>query len=579
MTKTAGHSRRQFLAAAGASIAATSLARYSNAAAPFFTMYMMIPNNQPARMIWGTLAAQQISKLGIDVRSSYVPWTVIIPRRNKGDGSDHENGGWDAYLERYYYNSIIPVPNNLFDSKAIPPGGQNYYYVESPDIDAALHDYATARDPEKHMEAIHRFEKIWYDTQPMTILFYPEDVIAVNPNLEGFNSTTFNPVFFPNPENWKINGAGDNATAAFASWAPPINLIPMYTSGYNESNIFGPVHNRLYEYDSWESKQIVPGLAMSHTMSDDGKHWVVTLREGVKWHSGEEFTAEDVKFTWDTIMAEAYASPFRAAFVQVFGSPDAYKVTGKHEITVDLPEFTIQFHDWILTSMQIMPMHAYKDIKPEELRGHTANTWQGTYDVKTSDGKTYTAHGAIGTGPWVVEGYDPMRKAYKYSKFADYWKKTDGNVSEFYVVNIQGSDAVLSALKAGEIDAHDPMYDIGSLVSTIDPSWGKVHSYDSYKWQHVCYNLRHPVFGTGAATPLGMKDPSRAAEAAAYVRQAFSHAMPREQIVKEIANGYGQTGTVPIPYSAPEYNHDMLKEIAYDMDIAREFMTKAGYEY
>jgi ABC-type transport system substrate-binding protein len=577
---TSKQNRRQFLKTAGATTLAASMAPgIARAAPPFFKLYLMIPNNQPARMVWGTLAAQQMSKLGIDVVSSFVPFTVISPRRAKGDGKTHPEGGWDAYLERYYYNSITPVPNNLFHSSALPPNGQNFYYVNDPEIDKSLDDYARARDAKNRMDAIHRFEKRWYDTQPMTILFYPEDVIATNPKLKGFTATTFNPVFFPDPENWTIEGAGDNATAAFASWAPPDSLLPMYTIGYNESNIFGPVYNRLYEYENWETKKVVPALAESHTMSEDGKHWVIKLRQGVKWHSGEEFTANDVKFTWDTIINKAYASPFQAPFQQIFGSPDAYKVTGKHEITVDLPQYTLQFPEWLMTAMQIMPEHAYKDIKPEQMRGHAANTWIGTYTVKTSDGKSYTAHGGIGTGPWKAAGNDPTRKAYKFEKNENYWKKTPGNVKTFFVVNIQGTDSVLSALKAGEIDAHDPMYDIASLVSTISPEWGKVHKFDSYKWQHVCYNLRHPVFGTGVATPLGKQDPSRAAEAAAYIRQAISHAMPRDQIVQEIASGAGKPGTVPMPYTSPEYDHEMLKPIAFDMDLARSFMEKAGYKY
>jgi ABC-type transport system substrate-binding protein len=55
--------------------------------------------------------------------------------------------------------------------------------------------------------------------------------------------------------------------------------------------------------------------------------------------------------------------------------------------------------------------------------------------------------------------------------------------------------------------------------------------------------------------------------------------MPREQIVKEVAGGYGKEGTVPMPFSAPEYDHDILKPIAYDLDIARSYMEKAGYKY
>ncbi|NMJ43687.1 hypothetical protein GWK16_20740 [Roseomonas sp. JC162] len=570
--------RRTLMQAAAASVV-TAAVGPARAAPPFFRLYLMIPNNQPARMIWGTLAAQQMSRIGIDVVSSFVPFTVIAPRRSRGDGKPHAEGGWDAYLERYYYNAITPTPNALFHSRLMPPSGQNFYYVNDPQIDNALDRIAGTIDPAQRAQAYRDFEKRWYDIEPMTILFYPEDVIAVNPKLRGFDFTTFNPVFYPNPEKWTIEGGGDNATAAFASWAPPSALIPMYSIGYNESNIFGPIYNRLYEYDNWENKRLEPALATGHSMSPDGKHWVISLRQGVKWHSGEEFTAEDVKFTWDTFLNKAYGSQIQATAEQVLGGPNAYRVTGKHEITVDLPAYNMLFFDWLLGAQAIMPKHAYEGIRPEALRGHAASTWLGRYNVRTSDGRSYTAQGGIGTGPWIAQGYDPQRRAYKFARNENYWKPHPGNVKTFYVVNIQGTDAVLSALRAGEIDAHDPMYDIGPVASTIDASWGRVQTFDSFKWQHICYNLRHPVFGTGVETPLGRQDPSRAAEAAAYIRKAISHAMPREQIVQEIAGGYGKPGTVPIPYSAPEYDRDILKPIAYDLDMSRQYLERAGYRY
>jgi ABC-type transport system substrate-binding protein len=570
---------RRAVLQASLATALTSVAGPSRAATPFFKLYMMIPNNQPARMVWGTLAAQQMARIGIDVVSSFVPFTVIAPRRTRGDGKTHVDGGWDCYLERYYYDSIEPSPLTLFGSKQMPPNGQNFYYVSDPEIDRSLTAVSTSLSETDRMAAYHAFEKRWYDIQPMTILFYPEDVIAVNPKLTGFDATTYNPVFYPRPEHWTIEGAGDDGTAAFASWAPPSSLIPMYCIGYNESNIFGPVYDRLYDYRSWQDKTLIPSLATGHAMSEDGKHWVITLRQGVTWHTGEEFTAADVKFTWDTLLNKAYGSPMQAVTEQVFGGPGAYKVTGKYEITVDLPVYSLEFMNTILGAYAIMPEHAYKDIKPESLRGHPASTWLGTYAVKTSDGKTFTAHGGVGTGPWIAQGFDPSRKSYRYVRNEKYWKPHTGNVKNFVVVNINGTDSVLSALKAGEIDAHDPMYDIGPVVSTIDPSWGKVVKFDSYKWQHVCYNLKHPVFGVGTDTPLGKKDPSRAAEAAAYIRQAISHAMPRDQIVKEIAGGYGNPGTVPMAWSSPQYDHEMLKPIAYDLDLARSFMEKAGYVY
>ena len=577
-----GNRRRDVLKTMGGTalgLAAPPVIRSASAAPPFFKLYLMIPNNQPSRMIWGTLAAQQMSKLGIDVISSYVDFPTIASRRIKGSGKTHADGGWDSYLERYYYSSITPLPNSLFRSDLVPPNGPNFYYVSDPVLDKILDEYAATIDPAARLKAIKEFEKRWYDTEPMTILFYPEDAIAVNPKLSGFAGTTFNPVFFPQPENWTIEGAGGNATAAFASWPPPSSLIPMYTIGYHESNIFGPVYNRLLEYDSWENKKLVPGLAESITSSADGKHHVIKLRPGVTWHSGEPFTAADVKFTWDVILNKTYASVIQGNAMAVFGSTDAYKVTGSLELTVDLPQYSILFREQILSSVAILPEHAYKDIKPEALRGHPASTWLGTYTVKTSAGASFTAHGGIGTGPWIPQGYDASRKAYKYLRNEKYWKPMSGNVKTFFVVNINGTDAVLSALKSGDIDAHDPMYDIGSLLSTIEPAWGKVQRFDSYKWQHVCYNLRHPVFGTGVETPLGKQDPSRAFEAAAAIRKAISFATPREQIVQEIAAGLGHPGTVAMPWSAPEYDHDLLKPIPFDMDQARAWMTKAGYTY
>ena len=93
-------SRRTVLQASLAS-ALTAVAGPGRAATPFFKLYMMIPNNQPARMVWGTLAAAQMSRIGIDVVSSFAPFTVIGPRRAKGDGKTHVDGGWDCYLERY----------------------------------------------------------------------------------------------------------------------------------------------------------------------------------------------------------------------------------------------------------------------------------------------------------------------------------------------------------------------------------------------------------------------------------------------------------------------------------------------
>ncbi len=568
-------SRRAVIGGGAAALAAPAI-RGARGAAPFFKMYFIIPNNQAARMAWGTLAARQFTQLGIEVVPSYAPFSSIYPRRNKGDGKTYADGGWDAYLERYYYSSLKPTPNSLFSSHGLPPSGQNYYYMEDKIADRFMDEYSGSVDASVQDAAIKGFQKRWMETEPLTILFYPEDVIAVNPKLSGFNATTFRPTFYPRPENWTIAGGGANESAAFACWPPPDALLPMFGQGYADSNASGPVYNQLLEYESWEKKELRPALAESIEESADGKRWVINLRPGVLWHSGEPFTAADVKFTFDLTMNPAVASDNRAILADVFGSVDAYKVTGPLQLTVDLPKYSMLMREYVLSAVPIMPLHAYGDIRPEQLRSHTVNTWRSPFTVKTGKG-SYTSKGAIGTGAWVCGGFDPVRKSYTMTKNPHYWRKTTGNVTTFYMVNINGTDAVLAALKSGEIDAHDPMYDVGPLSGTIDGAWGRVLRYDSFKWQHICYNLRHPIFGTGVDTPLGKQDPGRAAEAAAYVRKAFSYSIPRDEIIKQMAGGYGQPGTVPIPFSAPEYDHANNKPIPFDMDLARQMLGKAGY--
>ncbi len=179
--------RRDFLAgaaAAGAMLGAPI--RPANAAPTFFKLYMMIPNNQPARMAWGTLCARQIAELGVEVIPNYVPFAAILPRRNKGDGKTYVDGGWDAYFERYYYSSVVPLPEQLFSPAAMPPNGPNFYYLDDPVLNAAMATYSATPDEATRVKAITDFEKRWYDTEPLTILFYPQDAIAVNPKLSGF---------------------------------------------------------------------------------------------------------------------------------------------------------------------------------------------------------------------------------------------------------------------------------------------------------------------------------------------------------------------------------------------------------
>jgi ABC-type transport system substrate-binding protein len=346
-------------------------------------------------------------------------------------------------------------------------------------------------------------------------------------------------------------------------------------------NIWGPVFNSLVKLNNWQEKKYVPDLATDWTVSTGPNgpdtRWIVNLRQGVKWHDGWEFTAEDVKATWDSILTPEAGSYQNGVYKAILSGKGAYNVTGKYQITVDLPIPNAFFVDNILT-FPISPAHFLRSVPATELIMHPFNKASRPYEVKRPDGSVYTANGPIGTGPFVFKGWDVSKRTATLERFPDYWNSGGGNIKTYKVVTITTADAALAALKAGAIDIIDTNTGIEPKVGTIDPAWGKIVRWTSAMWQQVMYNGANPIFGTGVKTPLGMKDPKRAAEAARYVRQALNAAIPREKIVKEILYGYGNSnGTVAISPANSEYDKT-LKPFKYDLELARDLLAKAGYE-
>jgi len=90
--------------------------------------------------------------------------------------------------------------------------------------------------------------------------------------------------------------------------------------------------------------------------------------------------------------------------------------------------------------------------------------------------------------------------------------------------------------------------------------------------------MRHPVFGTGVDTPLGKSDPSKAAEAAKYVRQAISHCINRQGIIDTIIAGYGSPGLTTAVTKVTAGYDSSLTPYSYDLELAKSLLAAAGYD-
>ena len=91
-------------------------------------------------------------------------------------------------------------------------------------------------------------------------------------------------------------------TFIFSGPAEPIILNPTLAGDTYSNYVLAQIMGSLVEYD--ENLLIQPMLAKSWEISDDGKTYTFNLERGVKWHDGEDFTSEDVVYTFKTITEE-----------------------------------------------------------------------------------------------------------------------------------------------------------------------------------------------------------------------------------------------------------------------------------
>ena len=568
-----------------------------------FRITIIAPGNaNMVRRQWGQLIANSFRQLGIDARVVYLGWTGVYDRvflpLPENVGKTWEEGGYDAELVGWT-PGLIPEPRQLFSGHQgfLAPNGQNYYLWVNSTNDGLLDKFITSTDPAEQEQTLMDWQSLEFDAVPVSQIVYQSRPSFVNPQVtfDGDWWLHFNAQ--PGPEY--ISG---KTTVVYASTGEIQSLIPPTSNSWYDTIIIAPIFNGLAQVAPDMSDFATPALLTNWQTSDNGFTWTFTCRQGVKWHDGADFTADDVIFSLWALMNSNTGSQFVGYFQSVYGDNVDFtysngttthigtgtrtgNITALDAYTVqaNLPELALgkpygYFDPYLLAiANNIIPKHIFENLDVATWSATPFNTGQGSITV---NGITYT--GPVGTGPYKWDSYDPVSQLIKLVKNNDYWDranleaKGDFGVTEYYIKFIADKTPAIASLKNGEVDILDPNYEMNVDAATVDPTWATIIQQDGAGRQELGYNMQHPIWGTGVDTPLGRQNPSRAAEAAKYIRQAFDYAIPRQLIIDNLLDGAGQLGATPMLPTQAFYNAD-IDARPYDLNKARELLTKAGY--
>lgn len=263
------------------------------------------------------------------------------------------------------------------------------------------------------------------------------------------------------------------------------------------------------------------------------------LRKGVKFHSGNEFTAKDVAFTVDRLKK---SPDFKGLFTPFTGT----KIIDDY--TIDL--MTAEPYPLTVT------MGTY--IFPMDSAFYTGTDANGKpKDAVVKHGDAFASTNASGTGPFIVTSREQGVRV-EFERFADYWDKASkGNVSKIIFTPIKEAPTRVASLLAGDVDfiAPVPPTDLKRIESNPDTNLVTLTG------------TRIITFQMNQERVEAFKD--------VRVRQAIVHAINNEGIVKKIMKGFG---TAAAQQSAKgQVGHVEGLEPRYDLKKARELMKEAGY--
>jgi peptide/nickel transport system substrate-binding protein len=364
-----------------------------------------------------------------------------------------------------------------------------------------------------------------YDAQPADALVYPIGVAGTAyADMElGVRGGTYNVPNIEDPKGWNHHTSHETSTSWFT--------YRMHKGLVNLDHITGA---------------IVPDLAKSYEISEDGLVITFHMREGIKWSDGTPLTADDVIFSYnDLVLNEDVDTNARDGQIL----PD-----GTYPLCEKIDDYTVQYtlstiYRPVLNSIgvMIMPKHKLAEfvhkLNPAVPVGTFNETW--TLDTPLDE--------LVGCGPWIVTGYQVNvsvtmeRNPYYYAydpagTQLPYYDKILTHI-------VANQDVSMLKFRNGEVDTYGMRPE--DIPILLPEGAGKGYSVmitdlANYGTTWICPNQ-----------DIGLVDGTNAEKRELYrtveFREALAHLLDKDTMVQNVLNGLGTAQWTAVSLPSPFY--------------------------
>ncbi len=321
----------------------------------------------------------------------------------------------------------------------------------------------------------------------------------------------------------------DGGTLTIGSIRNPDTLHPWLTQSIEGFDVLEGVMDGLLRYDS--EQQLRPALAESFDVSDDGRTYTFALRQGVTFHNGDPFTAQDFEAAWRVKLSRAFGAYSTLGWDKI----EDVEAPDEATLVVTTTEPYAPFLSYVGTTF-LCPASAIRE---------GVETFRETF-----------GDAPIGTGPFRLAAREDGERI-ELERFDDYWG-TRPRLDRIVYRIVPDADALLAGLRSGELQLVGGASALGAdrvdAALAIDDV--VVLEHPTQNWQHL--DLKQIGF-------------LRETE----VRQALDFATPRERIVDELLAGRATPAFADQVPGTWAY-HPTLEPRPFDPDRAASLLDEVG---